>query len=710
MLAKKPKRRVEWVQKRLKEDLAITHRDSVYEVLVRKEGRAFAADISGADCVRTYNAVLAAIELFTTKQQKRLQADTFLLRKIHTQEQERQKAAQAKAKAAVKRPTKDPPASLQRPPATKDSPKVAAKRMQSPDPQVPDARPRSTSPPTANVLSSEPKSERRSESPDWIPRTPPQAPPKEPRKTTGSWTTIFQDPKEEKLSSSRKESSTAEGGTKKEEETKESTSESDEESSSSSTEYDAFTAGPEQVAVTSPSRNQDEGTTQSLQSPDRPSEPPAKSAVKRAARSSSSERSASTKKNSVVSKPDGSGPSKSTRLENADSAPSPAPQRSGSDLVEKSKEAKNKAETETEPCGSPGSDSDSDSSEDSADNVDSKGIAEGMAVNTLDDQNNVEGEQGEPGEQEEQPGSSESDSDSQADASASQAPEPEVAPTQPEEEQEPPVAPQVTSTPLRRQPPPPPLPRRLLAEAEASEPLRWRYIAPDGQERLAIRAYPGIDAPTTGGSLGSGEVFTVNQETPGDNGVLFLRLADGRGWVFNRKSGLSRRRKTRPLCVPYQVSLVDEQGPGKVRKRLPRPANAHPKAKRRRRRQHAVVDPYMVTGTVIEVDSDGDAPKAPAGGNMPKAAKESLRVQLERKQQEVEALRQKLLQLNTQQELGKKRSTRAPEGDPVAPKRTAQAAKLQQDADDKRRELQAILTKKRAISAAGQKQTPRFVD
>ena len=70
----------------------------------------------------------------------------------------------------------------------------------------------------------------RSESPDWIPRTPPQAPPKvqtvvvkstvlicyyyffvmffpkkncgslfsceEPRKTTGSWTTIFQDPKE----------------------------------------------------------------------------------------------------------------------------------------------------------------------------------------------------------------------------------------------------------------------------------------------------------------------------------------------------------------------------------------------------------------------------------------------------------------------------------------------------------------------------------
>eukprot|EP00434_Breviolum_minutum_P000959 symbB.v1.2.000844.t1/scaffold37.1/size397765/16 len=484
----------------------------------------------------------------------------------------------------------------------------------------------------------------------------------------------------EKLSSARKETSTAEGGTKKEEETKESKPESDEESSSSSsssssTQYDTFTAGPEQVAVTSPSRNQPEGTTQSLQSPDRPSEPPAKSvksdkAVKRAARSSSSERSASTKKKSV--------------------APSLAPQRSGSDLVEKSKEAKNEAETETgPPCnGSPGSpDSDSDSSEDSAGNVDSQGIAEGMAVNMLHDQNN-------------------------ADASASQAQEPEVAPTQPEEEQEPPATPQVTSIPLRRQPPPPPPPRRLLAEAGTSEALRWRYVAPDGQERLAIRAYPGIDAPTTGGSLGSGEVFTVNQESPGDNGVIFLRLADGRGWVFNRTSGLSRRRKTRPLCVPYQVSLVDEQGSGKVRKRLRRPANAHPKAKRRRR-QHAVVDPYMVTSTVIEVDSDGDAPKAPAGGNVPKAAKESLRVQLERKQQEVEALRQKLSQLNTQKELGKKRSSsRAPEGDPkTAPKRTAQAAKLKQDADDKRRELQAILTKKRAINAAGlQKQTPRYVD
>eukprot|EP00434_Breviolum_minutum_P031829 symbB.v1.2.028152.t1/scaffold2954.1/size66569/9 len=366
------------------------------------------------------------------------------------------------------------------------------------------------------------------------------------------------------------------------------------------------------------------GTTQSLQSPDRPSEPPAKSvkAVKRAARSSSSERSASTKKKSV---------------------------------------AKNKAETETEPCnGSPGSpDSDSDSFADSAGNVDSQGIAEGMAVNTLDDQNNVEG--------------SESDLESQA----SQA-QPEVAPTQPEEEQEPPLTPQVTSIPLRRQP----ARRRLVGKAEAgtSEALRWRYIAPDGQERLAIRAYPGMDAPTTGGSLGSGEVFTVNQEKPGDNGVLFLRLADGRGWVFNRKSGLWRRRKARPLCVPYQVSLVDEQGSGKVRKRVRRPANAHPKAKRRRR-QHAVV-----TSTVIEVDSDGDAPKAPtkAGGNVPKAAKERLRVQLERKQQEVEALRQKLLQMNTQQELGKKRSasTRALEGDPkVAPGWRAQVKKWSNDED-----------------------------
>ncbi|OLP74103.1 hypothetical protein AK812_SmicGene46458, partial [Symbiodinium microadriaticum] len=56
-------------------------------VLMRKEGKAFASDINGADAMRTYNAVLAAIDLFTTKQQRHLQADTYFLRKLHRQEQ-----------------------------------------------------------------------------------------------------------------------------------------------------------------------------------------------------------------------------------------------------------------------------------------------------------------------------------------------------------------------------------------------------------------------------------------------------------------------------------------------------------------------------------------------------------------------------------------------------------------------------------------------
>ncbi|CAE7891314.1 hypothetical protein AK812_SmicGene31170 [Symbiodinium microadriaticum] len=75
-------------------------------VLMRKEGKAFASDINGADAMRTpeaepYNAVLAAIDLFTTKQQRHLQADTYFLRKLHRQEQEKQErlAREAKARA-----------------------------------------------------------------------------------------------------------------------------------------------------------------------------------------------------------------------------------------------------------------------------------------------------------------------------------------------------------------------------------------------------------------------------------------------------------------------------------------------------------------------------------------------------------------------------------------------------------------------------------
>lgn len=736
VLAKKPKRRVEWVQKRLKEDLAITHRDSLYEVLVRKEGRAFAADISGADAVRTYNAVLAAIELFTTKQQRHLQADTFLLRKIHSQEQERHKAAQAKAKAAVKKPAKDRPSPsglLQRPTTQKESPKMA-QRPQSPDGPLPSTRDPTSSPPRNSV----PKERSRSASPDWIPRTPPQEPPQEPRKATGSWTTIFQSPpedqeKQKKLSPARNEAVTRNQGAKEEKETKDTKPATRNRDSSSSTEYDAFATGPEPVALQSPPRKrrkqsreshksrrsqsqqsqQSQSESSTAESVARPSGLVAQSVRPGSSGSPSLERKPAIDRKEVEIEPSHNGnvPSaEKTRLQNADpSATLHAQGGEGPDLPartsEKSPEV-NKGESDNLPpeCNGSG-DSDSDSSSSAAD--DGK-IEPAGAV---------------PEEQKEDEGSdSDSDSESSEDEEQEdpQAQVPEV-PEVPEAQSIPSgmttEAPDPSPLP-RRQPPPSPPARRRMAEADALP--RWRYIAPDGQERLAIRSSPGVDAPTTGGSLGSGEVFAVKEESPGANGVLFLRLADGRGWVFDRKSGLARRRRTRPLCVPYQVPLVDEEDLGKAKRSRPK-AIGLPKAKRRRRRQ-AVIDPYMVTADIIQVDSDEDAhlaaPTAKASesdntGNPPREAKENLRLQLEKKQREVQALRAKLSQLDAQQE-SYPRSQRFASADPKQVQgagRWHKAEATDQMLDEKRRELQAMLAKKRAMSAARlQKTAPRYVD
>lgn len=740
VLAKKPKRRVEWVQKRLKEDLAITHRDSLYEVLVRKEGRAFAADISGADAVRTYNAVLAAIELFTTKQQRHLQADTFLLRKIHSQEQERHKAAQAKAKAAVKKPAKDRPSPsglLQRPTAQKESPKMA-QRPQSPDEPLPSARDPTFSPPRNSV----PKERPRSASPDWIPRTPPQEPPQEPRKATGSWTTIFQSPpedqeKQEKLSPPRTEAVTRHQGAKEETETKDSKPAKRDRDSSSSTEYDAFATGPEPVALQSPprtrrkqsheshksrrsrqSRQSESSTGSADESVARPSGLVAQSVRPGSSGSPSLERKPAIDRKEVEIETSHNGNVSSTdktRLPNAASATLHAQGGEGPDLparTEKSPEV-SKGESDNLPpeCNGSGSDSDSDSSS----SADDGKIEPAGAV---------------PEEQKDLDEGSDSDDSesSEHEEQEDRAPEvPEVPPEVPEvpEVQSIPdgmtteAAPDpVGKTPLPRRPPPPPPPaRRRMAEADAFP--RWRYIAPDGQERLAIRSSPGVDAPTTGGSLGSGEVFAVKEESPGANGVLFLRLADGRGWVFDRRSGLARRRRTRPLCVPYQVPLVDEEDLGKAKRSRPK-AVGLPKAKRRRRRQ-AVIDPYMVTADIIQVDSDEDArlanPAAKASesdntGNPPREAKENLRLQLEKKQREVQALRAKLSQLDAQKEPS--RSQRLASADPKQVQgagRWHKAEATDQMLDEKRRELQAMLAKKRAMSAARlQKTAPQYVD
>merc|ERR1712151_782428 len=52
---------------------------------------------------------------------------------------------------------------------------------------------------------------------------------------------------------------------------------------------------------------------------------------------------------------------------------------------------------------------------------------------------------------------------------------------------------------------------------------------------------PAFDAPRTGAQIEPGEAFLVSEDEAGVWGevdVTFLRLADGRGWAFDRKPGL----------------------------------------------------------------------------------------------------------------------------------------------------------------------------
>ncbi|CAJ1450042.1 unnamed protein product, partial [Effrenium voratum] len=240
-----------------------------------------------------------------------------------------------------------------------------------------------------------------------------------------------------------------------------------------------------------------------------------------------------------------------------------------------------------------------------------------------------------------------------------------------------------------RQPPPPPPPRRVQVKAPDVRLPQWRYLAPDGQERLAIRSGPGLDAPTTGGSLGSGEVFTVVEERP-NNGVLFLKLASG-GWVFDRKHARhGRKRRSKPLCVPYQVPLIEDEDGIKAHKVRRRGKEVRTVTKAKKRRRTAMVDPYMTAeaGNVIEVDSDDARPERSAAKQ---AAKEQLRLQLERKQHEV----QERQSLPARQ---------------VLLGRSAAEAAHEQILDEKRRELQAMLARKRALSGVGVQKPPRYVD
>jgi hypothetical protein len=84
--------------------------------------------------------------------------------------------------------------------------------------------------------------------------------------------------------------------------------------------------------------------------------------------------------------------------------------------------------------------------------------------------------------------------------------------------------------------------------AQAKTPLQnsdfWRFL-PRHPGQLAIRQRPIINGPRTAARLNPGDVFQVAEQRKGENDVVFLRLASGVGWVFDRIPGAG------VLCVPF---------------------------------------------------------------------------------------------------------------------------------------------------------------
>lgn len=74
---------------------------------------------------------------------------------------------------------------------------------------------------------------------------------------------------------------------------------------------------------------------------------------------------------------------------------------------------------------------------------------------------------------------------------------------------------------------------------------RWRY-QPANNLHTYTRKDPNFDAERTTNKIMPGTVVEVIEEKPGDQGVTFLRIADGRGWLFDNKPGVGT------MCVKEQ--------------------------------------------------------------------------------------------------------------------------------------------------------------
>lgn len=82
---------------------------------------------------------------------------------------------------------------------------------------------------------------------------------------------------------------------------------------------------------------------------------------------------------------------------------------------------------------------------------------------------------------------------------------------------------------------------------------RWRYTPADGWP-IDIRAAADINAARMPNQLQAGELVDIAEERIGGaDGVVYLRLSDGRGWLFDQKPG------TGVLCVREEVVAPAER-------------------------------------------------------------------------------------------------------------------------------------------------------
>lgn len=94
----------------------------------------------------------------------------------------------------------------------------------------------------------------------------------------------------------------------------------------------------------------------------------------------------------------------------------------------------------------------------------------------------------------------------------------------------------------------------------------WKY-EPEQLATIDIRSSPDINGARTAEKLHPGDVFEVSEEIPSAAGVTFLRLADGRGWVFDTKPGFGT------MCVRV-APAADEGFPQYAAAPVPTPIQA----------------------------------------------------------------------------------------------------------------------------------------